>query len=112
MYARVVDQDVEALLALGRACVVLALWDMRRLLDAGSQGNALEKMGMRAAARKALFFAAWANEQAAECYEVLHAEVGLVRVGLASGEQQPLAREGVAASGGVRNHGHTLIEEL
>lgn len=93
-----------ALLALGRACVVLALWDLKRLLEQGAQGPA--KKGARAAARKALFFAVWSNEQEPACYAMLQAEVGGVRARL----DGALAEHSVTTN--ASPHKHTLIEEL
>lgn len=101
------SQDVGSLLKLGRACVVLALWDVKRLLEAGAQRPSQKTM--RAAARKALFFAVWANEQATACYTMLHAEVGVVRVGL---EQAAVPRNVATDEDGSTQNQHTLIEEL
>lgn len=97
------------MLELGRACVVLALWDLKGLLERGAQGP-LKKAALRAA-RKVLFFVVWSNEQASQCCATLRAEVGVVRAGLASVHERAVG-ERVGERVQHKEGSHTLIEEL
>ncbi len=110
----IVSQDLLQLLHLGRACVVVALWDLHTLLSSslpthnnntsrGGDGGGtsqqetvsttLEKTVKKAqqkhviaAQRKVFFFCAWANEQSDTMWATLHMRVSSIMATLVAGE--------------------------